>query len=524
MTHSNGLGRHSKKISEFIAQTSYQAGDLINIVRNGTNFKIDASLLASFLGVTGTITPVGLGTPVLEQPTATQNNIRGIEGTNGIVVANSPSNGISIKTNLTTDVVGVPVIVDVSADPILFRSITAGAGINVAQAGDTIQITSSVTPLSTKTVTVAEEADFPTPVAGVITLDPLTRYRLVNDVSTANRFVLQDRTSLTGDGGTLSALTYTGSGTMFTWLDAIVTFEFLRLNCPNGTVFEGTSPGNPIGTFIIERVAVDNCLNIGTFGDMFAVRWDNATFLNVTNSGILFIGNISFIVIETSFISQFTGTLLDFGTSTFDGFNLTNSVVITAGSATLLSGLANSGNVNAGGIGTIVNNRSKGTLNIVNIGPDDNLWQFDLNDNIPDTRPSALLSIQGSSTVTTIVSTSTPVLVAGTWTEENTSQFTSDANGRITYTGGKDARLAVMASCSIDMAAGNDKRVGLTLALNGTLIPNTLMIGTAKALDPTSITLPWEILFSTGDFIEVFVSNEENTEDVIIVSASFRTS
>ena len=47
----NGTGRHSKKISNFTAQTNYQAGDLINIVRNGTNFKVDASALSSFLGV-----------------------------------------------------------------------------------------------------------------------------------------------------------------------------------------------------------------------------------------------------------------------------------------------------------------------------------------------------------------------------------------------------------------------------------------------------------------------------------------
>ena len=289
-------------------------------------------------------------------------------------------------------------------------------------------------------------------------------------------------------------------------------------------MFEGTSPNIALGVFIMERVGIDNCVNIGTFGDMFAVRWDNASFLNVTNNGVVFIGNISFIVIETSFINQFVGTLMDFGTSTFDGFNLVDSVVITTGAATLLSGLANSGNVNAGGIGTIVNNRSKGTLNIINIGPDDNLWQFALNDNIPDTRPSSLLSLQGNATETVIAVANTPVLIAGTWTIEDTSQMTADANGRMTYTGGKAARLAVTLSCSVDMAAGNDKQVGLTLAKNGVLITNTLMIGTAKGGDPTSITLPWEIDFDTGDFVEAFVSNEENTENVIVVSASFRAS
>lgn len=132
----------SKKISDFTAQSTFQSGDQLNIVRSSTNFKIDVSNLASFLGVTGTIQPVGSGSaiPVLEQPSGTQNNIRGIESGSGILASISALNGITLKHNFTFDSTGAKLVVDETITSPVFRSIKAGSGITVTASGNIITV------------------------------------------------------------------------------------------------------------------------------------------------------------------------------------------------------------------------------------------------------------------------------------------------------------------------------------------------------------------------------------------------
>ena len=103
MSDNNTLGRRGKKVSQLTAQTSYQSGDLINIVRNGTNYKIDASNLAAFLGVTGTLVPVGgSGAPILEQPSTALNRIRNLESGLGTTAFVTSQNGVKINHNFPT--------------------------------------------------------------------------------------------------------------------------------------------------------------------------------------------------------------------------------------------------------------------------------------------------------------------------------------------------------------------------------------------------------------------------------------
>lgn len=132
----------SKKISGFTAQSTFQAGDQLNIVRSSTNFKIDISNLAAFLGVTGTIQPVGSGSaiPVLEQPSATSNNIRGVESGSGILASISAQNGITLKHNFTFDKTGAKLTADETIASPVFRSIKAGSGINITASGNVITV------------------------------------------------------------------------------------------------------------------------------------------------------------------------------------------------------------------------------------------------------------------------------------------------------------------------------------------------------------------------------------------------
>lgn len=501
----------SQKISEFNVSTSLNNSDLFTFVVNGTNKNITYSSFKTELGVTGSLSQAGdpLGAPILDQ-NGTTYNIRNLESSKGAMASVSAQDGVAIACNFAQGTVGVPIITDLNAKQYEIKTLAEGDNISIQDHGNHIEIAFVPETGSTKTVIVSQESDFPEAVLGVITLEPLTKYLLIDDVTTANRFVLQDRTVISGDSAVLSALHYTGSGTMFTWLDATVVFDNLRINAPVATLFSGTSPGNPLGAFIIERCTIDNCDTIGSFGDMFAVRWDNATFFNVTSNGILLLGNIDFLGIDSSFINELAGTLFDLGTSTFDGLTIINSVIITSGSATLLTGLPNSGNVNTGGIGTIVNNRSKGTLNIVNIGPDDALWNFALNDNIPDTRPDSLLSF--TSPTTTVLAAATPAIINGTWTIERTSQMTGTTGGRVTYDGGKDAVLPITVTLSIEPVSGTNKDVNIYLAKNGSVVSNSQVITVISSGSPKNQSIAWQDSFSTGDYYEIFIESVDGTD------------
>jgi hypothetical protein len=165
-----------------------------------------------------------------------------------------------------------------------------------------------------------------------------------------------------------------------------------------------------------------------------------------------------------------------------------------------------------GGDGTALNN----------ISNDDDSWQFLLNDNIGDTHPDGLLSMQGNATNTTIGSAGVGVLAAGTWVVEFDSQGTGTTAGRFTYSGVRPVHLPLTAAITIEPTTGGSQVMGAMIAINGVAVANSLRTGTASSGNPTSITIPWQAIFSSTDYVEVFVTNEDTTNDVLVSSATFR--
>lgn len=513
-----------KKESQFTVKTTIVDNEFVRFFTPGQNLAISFSDFKLSLGVTGTLNQAGdpLGAPILDNASPTENNIRNIESGSGILANVSAQNGVIIKTDFVQGSAGITLIKSLTDKQQLFRSLIAGNGISIDNLGDDIRITAIEAVISTKTVVISQLSDFPAPVGGVITLEPLTKYQIVNDITTPDRFVMQNRTVLYGDSTSLSLLTYTGSDTMFTWVDSTVDFGDLRVTAPLATIFSGNSAGNPSAAFIMQRVSFEVCESIGIIGDTFAIRWTDIAFFDVSISGFMFTGSQGFILIEASFISQDAGVVLDFGTSTFNGFTFINSVITTTGSVIVLSGLTNSGNVNAGGIGTIVNNRFQGNLTVNDIGPDDANWQFSLNDTIPDTRPDTLLSMQGNITDTVITVSGTPVLVAGLWAVETTSQMTGDTSGKTTYNSGKGAKLPLTASVTIEPVSGGTQDLGIFIAINGAPVDNSKRVTSTSAGNPVTLDAHWQDILVDGDFVEVFVSNESGTTNLLVSSAILR--
>jgi len=153
---------------------------------------------------------------------------------------------------------------------------------------------------------------------------------------------------------------------------------------------------------------------------------------------------------------------------------------------------------------------------------DDVQWQYSNNQGLPDTMADALLSMQANATNTVIASAGVGVLVAGTWVVEQEAQVTSTTAGRVTSNSKRDIRLPITASVTIEPVSGGSVTVGCMVAVDGLAQANSLRTSTASSGNPTSITVPWQETLSEGQYVEIFVSNESNTTDVLVSSALFR--
>lgn len=504
--------------SNFPEVTSSQASDYFDLVRSGQNLKISQANLINDFGATGSLEAKGeiTGYPVLDT-IGTINYIRNIIGGSGIGVSLSPQDGIQLDHNFTVSKAGAAVMYNESSSSPTFRSLQPGAGINISEAGDIIQISQGI-PVSSKTVLVYAESDFPTPAAGTITLLGDTNYQLQNDVTTANRFIMSQNTVLTGADANLCNLIYTGVGTMISATDVDFKLADIALTASNGTMFDCSSSGgsNTNRNF--------NCFftadEIGTYDNFSITQFETCGFV-ATTDGISFANNfnvIRFSIISFQMIGG-AGNAIDLGTATATTFAIENALFVISTTGVVLTGATSSANINANGLGTVTRAYQIGTSSILNnISQYDALWEMFQNNFIPDSKTLALAT-HGGATLT-IGGIATPVIIGATWTTEFDHRFTTTVGGRFTYVG-KGDELSLSASITADIALGIDN-VSFFVYINGVQQTNSRVTREFDAGNPGNISLLWAMALDTNDYVEIWVQNDDAAVNVIIVSATLR--
>lgn len=380
-------------------------------------------------------------------------------------------------------------------------------------------------PVGNNVVTVNTEADFPTPSGGVITLAGNTNYVIGGDVTTANRFVASQGTTVSSIGLRSPVLAYTGGGTMFTAVNADFVVKELRIDCPSAQAFDCSETGGG-GTklFRCNSIQVDNCTKFGTFTDLQANLFENSNAANAAD-GIKLVGTNSLL---TS-IRQ----LVLLGTSpTFVGLDLTGSIqnnfevvdFTPAGGAGSIGikGDAGSANVQPDRI-AVITRCSFGlvTTALSGITVDDIRYKFIANGKLGDTMPDALLSMVGNVTAT-VTPLNTPTLVAGTWVDQRKSHFTNTAAGRATYNGERPLTVPLDSSITVEPASGTNKIIRAYIAING-----VVQLGSGKSIrvdsgNPLNLTLMWQANIAKDDYIEVFVENKTDSVNIVVKDAVLR--
>lgn len=514
----------NKKISQFIAESSLADSDFIDFIRNGTNYRISYKDVKSSLGAIGALSQIGspTGVPTLNI-NGTNYQFRNIESGNGVLASFSPYNGVKLSWNVTQDATGVPLITNVDVAKPVVRSLVAGNGINLGVTGDRIQISAVDAAVSSKTVVVSDISDFPAPVSGVITLNGNTDYLIVQDITTANRFVIAASSTIRASASQIIKLEYTGTGVMFTGVNPNFRMEGITVSCPNGTLFNVTSP-TANGVLQMIEMNVEAMANGGTLDGLFICRFSAVAFEAITVDGFKFAGNFKNFIVNTSIQFQVAGTFLDLQSATFDTINIMNCSMNSVGAGcNFLKGATSSANINVGGLGSVTNNRFFGTGNqLVTLTPNDARWYFSRNDEIADTRPDALLCLVNNLTATVITTVNTPVKVTGTWTTERVSFFTGGASGRATYIGEKPLTTPITIASSIVGATGGDKQATTYIAVNGAVINCTKTQATVNSAKAGSFTNIWQIQLQPNDYIELFVENNTDTVDLVVKDAVLR--
>ena len=516
---------NSRRISQFNNDSLLQDGDLFTLVRSNTNLNIRYSDFKLSLGVSGTLSTTGdqLGAQILDNSTGTDYKIRNLESTKGIAVTLSAENGVNIATDFTQTGVGQKIINDVTADQLAFKTLLSGNNITITDSGNSLRFDLTGTGGTTKTVTIAEESDFPAAVGGVITLLPDTDYLIVNDITTANRFVTARPNTIRASSSQMVTLTYTGVDTMFTSVDPSFKISNITINAPNGHIFSSTAPTLP-GVVQMVESNVKSCQTLGTIDGNFITRFTNIAFEGLVAGGLTFAGANQILVVNVGVAFLGGGSLIDLGTSTFQAISIENGFIPSSAPGTFfLSGLSNSGNLIPGGLATVSGNKGFGSGSSLNgISVSDVRWEFSGNNTIPDTVSDGLMSTQSNALVTAITTISVPVKVNAVWTLGTAARFDFDSSGRLTFVGERAEKLPIDITASILGATGGDKQASMCLAINGSIVTATCQETTVNSTKAGTVSLVWQHNFTNGDYVEVFVTNETDTVDLVVTQSIVR--
>lgn len=530
----------SKKISEFTQQTAVVGTDNFDFIRGGVNYRISFADFTASLGFSGAASSIGdpLGTPILNQPTPTENEFRKIIGGPGVTTSVNVNDGAQIDLSVLANAVGTPLYRNLASTPEI-KSLIGGNDINLVDNDDgSVTVNFESTPgIPDNAVIINVEADFPAPVlvGGVLTIVPEEKEYIINqDVTITNPIGFPGAGKRTTFRAFNRAIvTYTGVNALWRDPDAQGEIELNSLTewqAPNGDMWDITAV---TGTWSFQALTAPRFTNFNSMGQIdggpSGLGLWNVFFGTISNfdQGLV-ASNMGFFEVNTMFLfgNNQPGCVyftVD-GAATCCSINFVLNTFASGANETLLDiksaiepnidGVSILGNHNEGGINGVI--FAPGSLDI-----DSPKVDSGGNRGIATTRPDGLLSMQGNATNTVITGGGSYSLVAGTWIVERTSQFTGTAAGRLTYDGEKPFTTPVTFSCSVEPVSGTNKLISLRFAKNGVTVANSTRTANVNSGSPQSVTVVWQDALVTNDFVEVFATSDDGT-DVLVSSAISR--
>ncbi|MDF3026965.1 MAG: hypothetical protein K0S23_1272 [Fluviicola sp.] len=359
-------------------------------------------------------------------------------------------------------------------------------------------------------VRVRSAADFPAPVAGVITLTAGVEYEINGTIILTNSIALNGCT-IKGEDSANDKLIYTGGGAMFSG-NTTGNLRFLSITANAGSVFNIDALGAN-QNLVVQNCFFLGCNSIGTIAGVGGTVFFATTAYFVNTNGITFqndnnvvLNNTLWDISNSNIYERFIGTFNVI--QILGGDRLTSSA--NTATALHISGITS---LNAGAAKVIM---FVGTGTYVT-GSFSNAWEVEANGLNTQKDDVAGGNIYISTpTATTFTTMNTPVKVLGTTTSTSLFRMTSPVNNRLTYGGSKTRSFFVSGAMSISQPNSN-RFFSFYIAKNGVIIPESRQdIKVVNSTDQVSLPISCRVSLAPGDYIEVWVANQTAITDITV--------
>lgn len=396
---------------------------------------------------------------------------------------------------------------------------------------------------STNVVKINSLADFPDPVGGVIELT--NGVDIAYEIAATNIDIGSNVFSVTGGSLVIRGLHRTASRItsnsvldLFTVTNGAFFLEFLAITHPNGDYILNFTSTAGFNSVVFQNLIATSCKSIARIDGAFTSSLRTVTSVTTTVGGIDWVGTNNNQINCTNFLGigapvGWTGTLLNLGSATFNLIVFTNdNRWISPAGTTILSGLANNGNLNAGGRalvrGSIFN--GAGTA-LSGITTQDTQWLFQGNIFVDGTTQNTRVAVNsfldGTSQTVNNSGVSAGVYILmdqnGTdWDSNKALHFTQAANGVVTYIGIDAVDVYVNAFSTVEKSGGGADKICTKIAIDtgSGFVVQDETIGCTQNAAPSQVTSAGYFTLSTDDEIAIFCANISNATDIIASEAT----
>lgn len=365
---------------------------------------------------------------------------------------------------------------------------------------------------------VKEKSDLGVSVNGVITLEAGKTYYVIGDIDLqGDRLETGGILNLLGTSSETSSITSTGlaDGTPLLTSRYTIPVRFITFkNVHTGIYIDDDSGANAPLAIDWLGVNFNNVTVVGEVGTVDNFIYDTGAFLS--SQGLKFTGTVGTAGLNNSLFAGdgSSANILEISATAniTRRFRVIYSSIVAFGSATGISA-STSATIPVEGFILDTVNFSGGSTYVSGVSFDDNKSRWSECRGVANSGSISSYYMNGNVTATTIISVGAEVKVAGTTTSSTITQKFTNTDNRATYTGAIQRDFKVTAVSSVN--SGNNHQVGVYIAKNGTVLPESEVYITTNAGGRAEGCVCQAIVgLNQGDYIEVFVENSTAIQNI----------
>jgi hypothetical protein len=224
-----------------------------------------------------------------------------------------------------------------------------------------------------------------------------------------------------------------------------------------------------------------------------------------------------------SIVTSQSGIVLDVASAaSINALALSYTVfTLLSGTSTLVNGNGDSNITVSAAIDTCRINNPGAAPILVGVGVTNLKWVFIQTPQLIETDQAGVVSLTNNATATVITTVNVPVQIAGTWALNEQLHYSASAAGRLTYIGLVSSVVNIDAVVTVLAAVGAAINImTLELRVNDAVVASQQF--SADNANPQSCPIVWRRLMETGDYVELWISNNTDADDLIVRNAVLR--